>query len=166
MFKKVILVSILVTGFIACTSQETTRDMINRADKLVQQQEYEQAIDIYETVLATRELSDSLDAMVNFALADIYLNYKNQYRQAVKYYRVVAEKYSATQWGPKSQFLLGYVNANHLRNFDIAETEYQKFLDIYPTHELTSAVQFEVNHLGDNSESLDSLKFLQSAAQQ
>ncbi len=167
MGKRYILLGLLIFGVVACSTQEmTTAEKIQQAERLTKDGEYDQALEIYQTVLTTEELSDSLDALVNFSLADIYLNHKNQFRKALQYYREVAEEYSDTQWGAKSQFLLGYVNANHLRNYDIAETEYQEFLDLYPTHELTSAVEFELNHLGADPASLDSLDFLQSATDQ
>ena len=166
MGKRIFMISLFIVGLVACSTQESTVEKINRAEKLTKAAEYDEALKIYQTVKATEELPDTLDAMVSFSLADIYLNHKNQYRKAIEYYREVAEEYSDTQWGAKSQFLLGYVNANHLRNYDIAEEEYQVFLDLYPTHELTTAVEFELNHLGADPTELDSLDFLQSAAQQ
>lgn len=166
MRKTFLITGLVIIGLVACSTQESTTEKINRAEQLTKASEYDEALKIYQTVKATQELPDTLDAMVSFSLADIYLNHKNQYRKAIEYYREVAEEYSDTQWGAKSQFLLGYVNANHLRNYDIAKEEYQEFLDLYPTHELTSAVEFELNHLGSDPAELDSLDFLQSAAQQ
>jgi hypothetical protein len=54
----------------------------------------------------------------------------------------------------KALFMLGFLNANHLNNFEKAKTYYQEFLDKYPEHELADGAKFEVENMGKNPDEI------------
>jgi outer membrane protein assembly factor BamD (BamD/ComL family) len=52
----------------------------------------------------------------------------------------------------KALFLRGYIYANHLQKLDSAQVIYERFLRLYPEHELAPSVRFELDYLGANPE--------------
>jgi len=156
-------ITIITVLVFACGQSQSPNQLWNKAKQLSQEENYSEAIDIYESILDMEAVSDTVLAKTHFTLADLYLNQEKKYQQALNYYREVTENYSASLWGPKAQFMIGYVYANHIHNYKEAEKEYQRFLDIYPTHELVNAVNFELKYLGEDLDQIKNLDFLQSS---
>jgi outer membrane protein assembly factor BamD (BamD/ComL family) len=44
--------------------------------------------------------------------------------------------------------MLGFINANDLKDYETAEKHYKKFLEVYPDHELSDDAQYEIETLG------------------
>jgi len=166
MVKRILMLSIAAGLLVACGQQQTPTQMWDEARKLSEEESYDEAMEIYEKILAQESLTDTLRAKTTFTMADLYLNHFKKYNSALNNYRTVADNYSSTRWGPKSQFMIGYVYANHLHDYDKAKREYQNFLDIYPAHELGEAVRFEMTYLGKDLDEIQDLEFLNSAEQQ
>lgn len=165
MRSRVLLVSTVLLGLLlfACGESQSPDQIWSEARKLSENEEHRAALETYQQILEMEAVSDTLLAKTHFTMADIYLNKRKKFQQALDHYRTVSENYGASRWGPKAQFMIGYVYANHIHDYDKAKTEYQTFLDIYPTHELVEAVNFELNYLGEDLDKIDQLKFLQSA---
>jgi hypothetical protein len=51
--------------------------------------------------------------------------------------------------------MIGYIYANHLKDFEKARNHYNQFLEKYPQHELTTSVQWEIDHLGKDISEID-----------
>lgn len=160
MLKRTALAAFLFILIAGCAQQQSPTALWKQGMEFTEQEKYDQALDSFKKLVNTESLSDTLEAKANFTLADLYLNHFKKYQDALKYYRFVAENYSATKWGPKSQFMIGYMFANYINDYKKARQEYQHFLDIYPTDDLAEAVNFEISHLG---KSLDDLDFIPSA---
>ncbi|MEJ2051793.1 MAG: tetratricopeptide repeat protein [Calditrichota bacterium] len=161
-----VLVIITILGLMgACSQKPTVEQLMSSAQELSKQGDFTAAGKTYEEVLRRDDVPDSLRARSLFALAENAGNQKN-YQDAIGYYRQLVYKYGATKWAPKAQFMIGYVYANLIHDYSRAKQEYQKFLDIYPGHELVSAVQFELKYLGKDMTNADFLKFLNSSGKQ
>lgn len=45
-------------------------------------------------------------------------------------------------------FMLGFIHANEIHNYEKAKEYYQKFLELYPNSELAVSAKFELENLG------------------
>lgn len=90
------------------------------------------------------------------------LQQEEKYEEAVKIYRQVAARHSKTRQGANSQFMVGYIYANHLKDYDKARTELERFLRDYEgiaDSGLIAGAKFELQFLG---KSLDEIPLLGS----
>ncbi len=158
MLKRMTLAAFLIVLIAGCA--QSPNELWKQGMTFTEQKKYDQALETFNKLANMENLPDTLRAKVNFTLADLYLNHYKKYQDALKHYRFVANKYPASQWGPKAQFMIGYMFANYINDYNKAKAEYQHFLDVYPTDPLVSAVTFEISHLG---KSLDDLKFIPKA---
>ncbi len=83
---------------------------------------------------------------------------KEQYNKAMDYFKKILEYYPQGKRAAESLFMLGFINANDLKNYDEAKKYYQQFVDKYPDHELADDAQYEIKTMGKD---LDELPFLQ-----
>jgi outer membrane protein assembly factor BamD (BamD/ComL family) len=82
-------------------------------------------------------------------LAILYVSSAKDYRKAIDMYKRIQEEYSAdTNLVAQCQFMTGYIYANDLKEYDNAQREYEKFLELYPENELADDVQWELKNLG------------------
>ncbi len=165
MRSRVLLILAALTGvlILTCGGSQSPEQLWQEARQLTENEEHQAALNNYQAILQKEGVSDTLAAKTHFTMADLYLNKQQKFQKAVEHYRTVTEDYGASQWGPKSQFMIGYVYANHIHDYEKARSEYQKFLDIYPTDDLVEAVNFELNYLGKDLDEIDQLGFLKSA---
>ncbi len=82
---------------------------------------------------------------------------KENYQQAVDYFKKILQYYPDGKRAPESLFMLGFINANDLKKYDQAKKYYQQFIDKYPNHELADDAQYEIKTMGKD---LDELPFL------
>lgn len=82
---------------------------------------------------------------------------KEQYNQAIDYFKKILEYYPDGKRAAESLFMLGFINANDLKKYDEAKKYYQEFVDKYPNHELADDAQYEIKTMGKD---LDELPFL------
>lgn len=82
-------------------------------------------------------------------LAILYVGSAKDYRKAIDMYKRIQEEYpSDTNLVAQCQFMTGYIYANDLKEYDNAQREYEKFLELYPDNELADDVQWELKNLG------------------
>ena len=67
---------------------------------------------------------------------------------AVTLYKKVVEKYSDSPDAEPALFMIGFIQANELKQIDSAKTSYQTFLQKYPNSKLANSVKLELNNLG------------------
>lgn len=67
---------------------------------------------------------------------------------AVTLYKKVVEKYSDSMDAEPALFMIGFIQANELKQIDSAKTSYQTFLQKYPNSKLANSVKLELNNLG------------------
>ncbi|HKJ68614.1 MAG TPA: tetratricopeptide repeat protein [bacterium] len=161
MFKRVMLgLSILGIAF-ACSQDPTVQQLTSRAKELSNAGDLEAASRTYEMILTREGLTDSLRAKTLFALAENAGN-REKHSDAIDYYQKIVDEYGSTPWGPKAQFMIGYTYANVIHDYKKAKQAYQRFLDVYPTDDLVTAVRFEVKYLGEDVSDITDLEFLNS----
>ena len=82
-----------------------------------------------------------------FSKANQYMEQQN-WGGAETHFLKGYENYPDGLFSEKSLFMIGYLNANHLNNFDKARKYYQLFIEKYPDHELVTAARYELDNLG------------------
>lgn len=88
-----------------------------------------------------------------FDLATQYMDQQN-WVQAEENFSKVIQEYPNGLFSSKALFMLGYINANPLKNFEKAKKYYTEFLEKYPDHELAEAARYELENMGKDVEDL------------
>jgi TolA-binding protein len=71
-----------------------------------------------------------------------------QYQEAITTFTEIVESYPEGKKHAEAMFMLGFINANDLKNFDEAEARYKAFLEKYPNHDLSDDAEYEIKTLG------------------
>lgn len=145
--------------FTACNS-ETDKDLFESAGEMYKAKNYAGAASEYEKLL-TQFPNSSYSEDCYFALAGIYQmekipNLKKEVamNKAVNYLQKYYSKFPNKERTPKVLFMIGYIRANELKDYDSARLSYNEFLSRYPQHELASSVKLELENLGKTPEQI------------
>ena len=82
------------------------------------------------------------------------------FAEAIATYRKLAKEFPNSKQAANSQFMIGYIFANHLNDFEQAKIELNRFIDEYKTvadSGLIAGARFELEHLG---QSIDEIPIL------
>ncbi len=85
------------------------------------------------------------------------LQQAEKYEDAVRIYRKIAREYPNTHQGANSQFMVGYIYANHMKDFEQAKIELNRFLDDYADSSdsgLVVGARFELQYMGMDIEEI------------
>jgi TolA-binding protein len=96
---------------------------------------------------------------------DYYLLANEQYGQeayadAIENFKIILEKFPQGETTPQSTFMLGFIYANSLENYEEAKKYYTLFIEKYPNDDLADDAQYELNNLGKNVNDLPIFKDL------
>jgi len=83
---------------------------------------------------------------------------KEQWSEAEKYFQKILDEYPNGMYSSKALFMVGFVNANYLKNFEKAKKYYSEFLEKYPSHDLADDAKYELENLGKDINELPFLK--------
>lgn len=89
-------------------------------------------------------------------LAWSYHNRK-EFQRSVSTYQLLLEQLPQSSHAAQSQFMVGYIYANEIKDLDRARQAYLAFQQKYPEHDLSDDVAFELEHLGKDINDLDFL---------
>jgi len=84
------------------------------------------------------------------------------YADAIEIFKIILEKFPEGQTTAKATFMIGFINANSLENFEEAKKYYTLFVEKYPDHDLADDAQYELNTLGQDINDLPIFKDMQS----
>lgn len=74
-----------------------------------------------------------------------------KYEDAVRTYRKIVREYPDSRKGANSQFMIGYIYANHIKDFEQAKIELNRFLDKFGAKAdsgLVEGAKFELLYMG------------------
>jgi TolA-binding protein len=83
------------------------------------------------------------------------------YADAIVNFKIILEKFPEGETTAKATFMLGFINANSLENFEEAKKYYTLFIDKYPEHDLVDDAKYELNTLGQDINDLPIFKDMQ-----
>ncbi len=79
-------------------------------------------------------------------------------KNAVSLYQKVVNKYSDLPDAEPALFMIGFIQANELKEIDSAKTSYETFLQKYPNSKLVVSVKMELDNLGASPEDIIKMK--------
>ena len=82
---------------------------------------------------------------------------QSQFQNAVEKYEELIKLYPDSPLCAQSQFMIGYIYANHLQDFDKARAAYETYLSQYSDDEMAKDAKWELDHLGEDINSIDEL---------
>lgn len=83
---------------------------------------------------------------------------KAAYDEAIANFKNIIEYYPEGENTPKATFMIGFINANDLKNLDEAKKYYTLFLEKYPENELADDAEYELKTLGQDINDLPIFK--------
>jgi len=83
---------------------------------------------------------------------------KEQWSEAEKNFQKIIDDYPNGTYGSKAIFMIGFLNANYIKNFEKAEKYYKNFLEKYPDHDLSDDARYELENLGKDINDLPFLR--------
>lgn len=150
---------LLIMIFTACNS-ETDKSLFESAGAMYKAKNYADAANEYEKLL-TQFPNSSYSEDCYFALAGIYqmekipnLKKEDSMSKAVEYFQKYYAKFPNKERTPKVLFMIGFIRANELKDYDSARIAYNEFLQKYSGHELASSVKLELENLGKTPEQI------------
>ncbi len=98
----------------------------------------------------------SMNADEMFASAN-QLQKEGKYQEAVSVYNKLIKKYPQSKFAPQAQFMIGFIYANEVQDLDLAAKAYEKFLLVYPDHDMAKDAKWELDHLGEDINDIEDL---------
>ncbi len=90
-------------------------------------------------------------------------NYAEQnFELAINNFRSLIDNYPESIHSSEALFMLGFINANDVKDYDEAKKYYQKFIEKYPDHELIGSATYELDNLGKDINELSIFKNLEA----
>lgn len=83
---------------------------------------------------------------------------KQKFDEAIKNFDGIVEYYPEGKHNAEALFMLGYINANDVKNLDEAKKYYQEFIKKYPHNDLTDDAEYELKNLGKDVNDLPIFK--------
>ena len=83
---------------------------------------------------------------------------KEKFQLAIENYSKLIDNYPEGINAPKSLFMIAYIYANHIKNYEEAKKYYTLFIEKYPNHDLTRSAEYELETLGQDINELSIFK--------
>jgi len=115
--------------------------------------EYDQlAKDYPKGDLTCKGLLESAKIYQSFLIPNISKD--ESLKKALEYYKRVSDDFEGKPEAEQSLFMIGFVQANELKQFDAAKNTYETFLRKYPNSQLVASVKLELNNMGKTPEEI------------
>ena len=85
---------------------------------------------------------------------------KEKFEPAVANFKNIIQHYPQGKRAAEASFMLGFINANDIKNLDEAKKYYEAFIAKFPDHELADDAQYELQTLGKDINDLPIFKQL------
>jgi tetratricopeptide (TPR) repeat protein len=93
------------------------------------------------------------------------LQEEGKYADAVASYQNLVNLHPRGKFAPQSQFMIGFIYANELKEYDKAEKAYRKFLDAYSSSAdsgMVASAEWELKNLGKDINEIEDLSIILS----
>jgi len=93
------------------------------------------------------------------------LQKQEKYEDAVRVYRQIARDYASSKQGANSQFMVGYIYANHIKDYPQAKIELERFIEKFGSKAdsgLVAGARFELQYLGKSIDEIPILSNLEA----
>lgn len=82
---------------------------------------------------------------------------QGNFDEAIKTYKKIMDEYPIGEHRSKAIFMLGFLYANEIKDYEKAEEYYNMVLRDYPDDELNPSARFELDNLGKDIAEFDSI---------
>jgi tetratricopeptide (TPR) repeat protein len=127
--KLIILLSIL--GLSSCDFTSGLNQDILSAQKFVDNQEFQEAVELYERVLK-KNPSKTIKTKINYQLAEIYYLYLDEQLKALKYYQFIVDNVDEPLWQVKSLEKIADINFSFAKNYHESIRAYNILMRVRP----------------------------------
>lgn len=83
-----------------------------------------------------------------FRAANLRADALGEHQGALNLFRRIRRDYPDSPQAERSLFLIGYTQAELMKNYDDARQTYEEFLETYPESDLAESVRMELQYLG------------------
>lgn len=127
LFNKLILFLVVL----GCDFTSGLNQDILTAQKYVDNQDFNKAVEIYERVLK-KNPSKVIKTKINYQLAEIYYLYLDEQVKALKYYQFIVDNVDDPLWQVKSLEKIADINFSFSKNFPKSIKAYQMLMQVKP----------------------------------
>jgi len=95
------------------------------------------------------------------------LQKQEKFEEAVATYRRITREFPKTKQGANSQFMVGYIYANHIKDYAQAKIELERFIDKFGSvadSGLVAGARFELQYLGVSIDDIPILSHLEGSS--
>lgn len=92
---------------------------------------------------------------------------EEKYDEAVRVYRQIVREFPSAKQGANSQFMIGYIFANHIKDYEQGKIELQRFIDKFGATAdsgLVAGARFELEYIGKDIDEIPILANIGSAS--
>lgn len=154
----IILVILVLSSFLFCgkISEEQGQILLIKARDLIVKNQYPEAMDSLNLIVSKCQ-KEELVTQARFEIANLH-QAQNKYNEAIGVYRDIISTNPKNDLTAKAQFMIGFVLAENMQNYDQAKIEFNTFIQEYPNDSLVQSAKFELENMGKSLESLPFLK--------
>ena len=91
---------------------------------------------------------------------------KESYEEAIVNFKSIIEYYPQGENAAKATFMIGFIYANNIKNYDEAKKYYTLFIEKYPDHDLADDAKYELETLGQDINDLPIFKNAENSKEQ
>jgi parvulin-like peptidyl-prolyl isomerase/tetratricopeptide (TPR) repeat protein len=117
-----------------------------RAQDLHYERKLDQAMSLYERLRVTYPGNDALQDSISFGIAQIYIE-QERYAQALSEYRRVNYLYPKSPNDYKAMFMIGFIQAEHMRQDSAAVRSFEAMLKKYPESDLSDDADWMIRNI-------------------
>lgn len=125
------LIILFILGLSSCDFTSGLNQDILTAQKHVDNQEFNKAVELYERVLK-KNPSKQIKTKINYQLAEIYYLYLDEQVKALKYYHYIVDNVDDPLWQVKSLEKIADINFSFSKNYGEAIRAYQILMEVKP----------------------------------
>ena len=154
MFKYIVSLFLLAIVFIGCDKKDS--EYFAEAENFVKTNSNDKALNSYKDLLE-KYPNSRFAAKSSMKLAEFYTNGQANVRNldsALYYYRFVIDNFPKSDETPLAIFMSAFIYNNEMGDFNKSKAYYEKFIAMYPEHNLVAAAKDELSTLGMTPEEI------------
>ena len=148
----VLIILSVILFIVGCSNND--KDYFESAQKLMDAKQYSEALVKFQKIVDEFPKSEHYKIALlkvgelNQGHVDKSLTDKESLLKAVKAYTKFHKNFHSDPKAPQTLFMIGFIQANELKNIEAAKAAYSKFLTLYPDSEMAESAKAEIENLG------------------